>query len=311
VATRKAINVCVNATAGALPGLIAGAADLTGNTGVKLTSGEMLDRATPGGDQVHFGIREFGMASAMNGMALHGGILPIGGTFFVFSDYARPAVRLAALSEAHVIYFFTHDSIGLGEDGPTHQPIEQLASLRAMPGLRVIRPADANECAVAWKVAVDSAGPTALVLTRQDVPILAGTATKALEGVPRGAYVLSGPDNGAPDIVLLGTGSEVQHCVSAASLLAADGVTARVVSLPSWDLFELQGRTYRAEVLTPGVPCLGVEAAASFGWDRYAEATVTMDRFGASAPGGRNMEEFGFTGANVAARARELLASTR
>jgi transketolase len=246
----------------------------------------------------------------MNGMALHGGTLPIGGTFFVFSDYARPAVRLAAMSEAHVVYSFTHDSIGLGQDGPTHQPIEQLASLRAMPGLRLIRPADANECAAAWQIAVESGGPTALVLTRQDLPVLAGTAELSRVGVPRGAYVLSEPGGGTPDIVLVGTGSEVQHCVAAASLLEADGIRARVVSFPSWDLFEQQDSSYRHEVLTPGVPCLAVEAAASFGWDRYAQATVTIDRFGASAPGTRNMEEFGFTGANVAARARELLAAT-
>jgi len=301
--------VCVNATAEGLPGLIAGSADLTGNTGVKLAAGQAQDRATPGGDQVHFGIREFAMAASMNGMALHGGTLPLGGTFFVFSDYARPAVRLAALSEAHVVYSFTHDSIGLGEDGPTHQPIEQLASLRAMPGLRLIRPADANECAAAWQIAVESAGPTALVLTRQDLPVLEGTLDKARDGVPRGAYVLSEPEGGPPDIVLIGTGSEVQHCLAAALLLEADGVHARVVSFPSWDLFEEQDRSYRHEVITPGLPCLAVEAAASFGWDRYAQATVTIDRFGASAPAARNMQEFGFTGANVAARARALLSS--
>jgi transketolase len=307
MATRKAINDCVNATAAALPGLVAGSADLTGNTGVKLNDGEVQDRAHPGGDQVHFGIREFAMASVMNGLALHGGTLPVGGTFFVFSDYARPAIRLAALSQAHVVYSFTHDSIGLGQDGPTHQPIEQLASLRAMPGLRLIRPADANECAAAWRVAVDSDGPTALVLTRQDIPVLEGTAALSAEGVARGAYVLSAPAGGAPDIVLVGTGSEVQHCVAAAALLATDGIRARVVSFPCWDLFERQDASYRHGVLTPGIPCLAVEAAASFGWDRYAQATVTIDRFGASAPGTKNMEEFGFTGAHVAERARLLL----
>ncbi|MGC9962497.1 MAG: transketolase C-terminal domain-containing protein, partial [Acidimicrobiales bacterium] len=267
------------------------------------------DRSHQGGSQVHFGIREFAMASAMNGMALHGGVLPVGGTFFVFSDYARPAVRLAAISEAHVIYSFTHDSIGLGEDGPTHQPIEQLASLRAMPGLCVIRPADANECAAAWRVAVESSGPTALVLTRQDIPVLEGTATKAADGVARGAYVLSEP-SGEVGVVLVGTGSEVQHCVAAAELLHADGIAARVVSFPSWDLFEQQDVSYRHSVLAPGIPCLAVEAAASFGWDRYAQATVTIDRFGASAPGATNMEKFGFTGIDVADRARQLLASS-
>jgi transketolase len=309
MATRKALNECVNATAAGLPGLMAGSADLTGNTGVKLEVAEVQDRSHQGGNQVHFGIREFAMASAMNGMALHGGVLPVGGTFFVFSDYARPAVRLAAISEAHVIYSFTHDSIGLGEDGPTHQPIEQIASLRAMPGLRLIRPADANECAAAWRVAVDSSGPTALVLTRQDIPVLEGTAAKAGEGVPRGAYVLSEPA-GEVDVVLVGTGSEVQHCVAAAELLHADGIGARVVSFPSWDLFEQQDVSYRHSVLTPGIPCLAVEAASSFGWDRYAQATVTIDRFGASAPGTTNMEKFGFTGIDVADRARQLLASS-
>jgi transketolase len=306
MATRKAINQCLNATAASLPGLMAGAADLTGNTGTKLDAGEPQSRESPGGDQIHFGIREFAMASAMNGMALHGGVLPVGGTFFVFSDYARPAVRMAAISQAHVVYFFTHDSIGLGQDGPTHQPIEHLASLRAMPGLRLIRPADANECAAAWRIAVDSDGPTALILTRQDVPVLEGTAELAVDGVPRGAYVLS-DSAGTPEIVLIGTGSEVQHCVTAAGLLGAEGVPARVVSFPSWDLFKRQDAAYRAEVLPPGVPRLAVEAAASFGWERYADATVTIDHFGASAPGSRNMTEFGFTGPNVAARARELL----
>jgi transketolase len=309
LATRRAINQCVNATAAGLPGLIAGSADLTGNTGVKLDAGEVQDREHPGGNQLHCGIREFAMAAAMNGMALHGGVLPVGGTFFVFSDYARPAVRLAAISDAHVVYFFTHDSIGLGEDGPTHQPIEHLASLRAMPGLRIIRPADGNECSAAWQVAVDSDGPTALILTRQDVPVLAGSAELARAGLPRGAYVLSEPAGGPPEVILAGTGSEVQLCVQAADLLEAEGVRARVVSFPSWDLFELQDATYRRAVLTPGVPCVAVEAAASFGWDRYAQATVTIDRFGASAPGSTNMEKFGFTGANVAARARELLAT--
>jgi transketolase len=309
LATRKAMNQCLNATAASLPGLIAGAADLTGNTGTKLDDGEPQSKESPGGDQIHFGIREFAMASALNGMALHGGVLPVGGTFFVFSDYARPAVRLAAISAAHVVYFFTHDSVGLGEDGPTHQPIEHLASLRAMPGLRLIRPGDANECAAAWQIAVDSDGPTALILTRQDLPVLEGTAERAPGGVARGAYVLSDPASGTAQIVLVGTGSEVQHCVAAAELLGAAGVAARVVSFPSWDLFARQDASYRDDVLTPGVPRLAVEAGSSFGWERYVDATVTIDRFGASASGSRNMAEFGFTGDNVAAKARELLAS--
>ena len=310
LATRKAINKCLTATAAGIPGLIAGAGDLTGNTGVDLGAAvEVQSHAHPAGAQLHFGIREHAMASTMNGMALHGGVLPVGGTFFVFSDYARPGIRLAALSQAHVVYFFTHDSIGLGEDGPTHQPIEQLASLRAMPGLRVIRPADATETAAAWRIAVDSDGPTALVLSRQDIPVLAETSTRAVEGVSRGAYVLS-PEveaNTPPDVVLIGTGSEVQLCLGAARLLEPEGVAARVVSFPSWELFAEQETGYRDEVLPPGVPRLAVEAGASFGWERYADATVAIDRFGASAPGSVNMEKFGFTAEHVAQKARELL----
>ena len=310
LATRKAINKCLTATAAGIPGLIAGAGDLTGNTGVDLgAAAEVQSHAHPGGTQLHFGIREHAMASTMNGMALHGGVLPVGGTFFVFSDYARPGIRLAALSQAHVVYFFTHDSVGLGEDGPTHQPIEQLASLRAMPGLRVIRPADATETAAAWRIAVDSQGPTALVLSRQDLPVLAETSTRAAEGVARGAYVLSPAlDPGAAaDVVLIGTGGEVQLCLGAARLLEPEGVVARVVSFPSWDLFAEQEAGYRNEVLPPGIPRLAVEAAASFGWERYADAAVAIDRFGASAPGSVNMEKFGFTAEHVAQKARELL----
>lgn len=309
LATRKAINQCLTATASEIPGLIAGAADLTGNTGVSLgPSAGTQSHAEPGGTQLHFGIREHAMAAAMTGMALHRGVLPVGGTFFIFSDYARPAIRLAALSEAHVVYFFTHDSVGLGEDGPTHQPIEQLASLRAMPGLRVVRPADANETAAAWRLAVNLAGPTALVLTRQDIPVLGETAELALDGVARGAYVLRRPADGRdPAIVLIGTGSEVQHCLGAAELLGAEGVEAIVVSFPCFELFAEQSESYRDEVLPPGVPRLAVEAASSFGWERYADATVSIDHFGASAPGSLNMEKFGFTKDNVATRARVLL----
>lgn len=253
------------------------------------------------------------MAAAMTGMAHHGGVVPVGGTFFCFSDYMRPAVRLAALSRAHVIYSWTHDSVGLGEDGPTHQPIEQLAGLRAMPGLVVCRPADANETAQAWRMAVDGEEPTGLVLSRQDVPVLAQTADRAPEGVRRGGYVLvDEPANGAdgnsrPDLVLIGTGSEVHVCVEAAERLCAEGVRTRVVSLPCWEWFEAEDEEYRASVLPPDVPCLAVEAAASFGWERYADATVSIDTFGASAPGAVALEKFGFTAANVAERATALL----
>jgi transketolase len=308
LATRKAINACLNATAEVIPGLVAGAGDLTGNTGVALNGSAQQSRTEPGGSQVHYGIREHGMAAAMNGMALHGGVLPVGGTFFIFSDYMRPSVRLAVLSGAHVVYFWTHDSIGLGQDGPTHQPVEHLASLRAMPGLSIVRPADANECAQAWRLAVDRDGPTGLVLTRQDLPVLAETADLARAGVQRGAYVLLRTGDGpAPDIVLVGSGSEVQHCLAAARELAAEGTDVQVVSMPSWDLFEATDRAYRASVLPRDVPTLAVEAASPFGWERYADEVHGIDRFGASAPGQVNMEKFGFTAGAVAAHARRLL----
>jgi transketolase len=307
MATRKAVKACLDATGGAIPGLIPGAADLTGNTGMGMAGAEAQSAEQPGGDLIHYGIREHGMGGVMTGMAAHRGILPVGGTFFVFSDYMRGAVRIAALSDVHVIYSWTHDSIGLGQDGPTHQPIEQLAAIRAMPGLRVVRPADANETAQAWRIAVDSDGPTALILSRQGIPVLADTARLAPAGVARGAYVLRDPDSGPPRIILIGTGSEVHVCLAAADLLASTGVTARVVSFPSWDLFADQPDGYRREVFPAGVPRLAVEAASSFGWERYADATVCIDHFGASAPGDVTMEEFGFTPQNVAAQASALL----
>jgi transketolase len=307
LATRHAVNQCIDATAARLPGLLAGSADLTGNNGVKVKGAEIQARESPGGIQVHYGIREHGMGSVMNGMAAHGGVLPLGGTFFVFSDYMRPSVRLAALSRLHVIYSWTHDSIGLGQDGPTHQPIEHLASLRAMPGLSLIRPADANETAQAWRLAVEADGPVGLCLTRQNVPVLAETAERAADGVPRGAYVLVDPE-GAPEIVLVGTGSEVQHCLGAATTLAGDGVRARVVSFPSWDHFEKQPDDYRASIFPAGVPVLSIEAATTFGWDRYADDSIGIDHFGASAPGDVVMEKFGFTADHVVERAHALLA---
>jgi transketolase len=244
----------------------------------------------------------------MNGMAQHGGVLPIGGTFFTFSDYMRPSVRLAALTGTHVIYSWTHDSVGLGEDGPTHQPVEHLASLRAMPGLSIVRPADANETAQAWRLAVEAHGPVGLVLTRQDVPVLDATAERAPEGVPQGAYVLVDSD-GPPDIVLVGTGSEVQHCVTAATTLAEDGVRTQVVSFPSWDLFEEQSDDYQDSVFPLDVPVLSIEAGATFGWERYADDSIGIDRFGASAPGELAMEHLGITAAHLVERARELLAA--
>lgn len=305
IATRNALKACLDAVADLVPGLVAGGADLTGNTGVKLADASRLTAENPGGRQLHFGIREHAMAASANGMAMHGGVLPVIGTFFVFSDYMRPSIRLAALSGCKVVYAFSHDSVGLGNDGPTHQPIEHLASLRAMPGLRVLRPADANETAHALRVAVESNGPTALILSRQDLAVLDGT-TEAYDGLARGAYVLR-PAVEA-DIVLIGTGSEVSLCLAAAEVLAERKVSARVVSMPSWDLFAAQSQSYRDSVLEPDVPTLAVEAAASFGWERWADDSVSIDRFGASGPGDEVMASLGFSAENVAARALALLA---
>jgi len=306
LATRRAINACVNATAPVIPGLLPGAADLTENTGVTLEGADRQSPEHPGGRQLYYGIREHAMGAAMTGMALHGGILPVGGTFFTFSDYMRPAVRLAAMSGAHVIYSWTHDSVGVGEDGPTHEPIEHLASLRAMPGLLVVRPADANECVQAWRCAVEADQPVAMVLSRQSIPVLAETADLAAEGLPRGGYVLR-PEHGPADLVLVGTGSEVHLCLGAADWLAEQGMSVRVVSLPCWEWFEDQDPDYRESVLPADVLTLSVEAAASFGWDRYADDSVAIDTYGASGPSDAVLEHFGFTVENVTARALALL----
>ncbi len=306
IATRQGLAKCLNAVLDAVPPLMAGGADLTENTGTELTGQPAQSIDDAGGRQVHFGIREHGMGGTMNGMAAHGGVVPVGGTFLTFSDYMRGAVRLAAISEAHVIFSFTHDSVGLGEDGPTHQPVEHIMALRAIPQLRVIRPADANETAHAVRIAIDSKGPTALILSRQKIPVLAGT-DQAFAGVSRGAYVLHDPSGAPPQVILIGTGSEVHVCVGAAEQLAAEGIPARVVSLPCWELFEIQDEGYQASVLVPGVPRLAVEAGVSFGWSKWAEASVSIDHFGASAPGQRVLDEFGYTPDNVAAAARTLL----
>jgi transketolase len=308
IATRAALKTCINAVAPAVPAIVSGGADLTGNTGTKLEGTPLQSREHPEGRLVAFGVREHGMGGVMTGMARHGGVLPVGGTFFVFSDYMRGAVRLAALSNSKVIYAWTHDSVGLGEDGPTHQPVEHLASLRAMPNLVLVRPADANETAQALAVALTHDGPTALILSRQALPVLEATAERG-SLLRRGAYVLVDADH--PDIVLVGTGSEVALCVEAAKLLSAEGTTARVVSMPSWELFEAEGPAYQAEVLGRGVPVLAVEAAASFGWARWADDSVSLDRFGASGPGAQVLSHFGFNAANVAQRARELLISRK
>ena len=308
VPTRKACSAVLDAILDLVPGLIGGGADLTGNTGTALKADSPITRDDFTGRQLHFGVREHGMGSIMNGMALSGGALPFGGTFLIFSDYERPAVRLAALSGAKVAFVWSHDSVGLGEDGPTHQPIEHLMALRAIPRLRVIRPADANEVPQAWRVHIDGQGPTAIVLTRQNVPVLGATAERAPDGVPRGAYTLVDEPGDRPDLVLIGTGSEVHLCVAACEQLATDRLGVRVVSMPSWELFAEQPDSYRDQVLPPGVPTLAVEAGVSLGWDRYADDVVAIDHFGASAPGGVALAEFGYTPENVVARARALLA---
>jgi transketolase len=271
-----------------------------------LSDAGIIDTHRFSGRQLHYGVREHGMGAILNGLSVSN-LLPFGGTFFVFSDYMRGAVRVAALSGYKVAFVWSHDSIGLGEDGPTHQPIEQLASLRAMPGLRVIRPCDANEVAQAWKIHIDGNGPTAIVLTRQSLPVLDGTAERAGEGVGRGAYTLVDASAAEPGLVLIGTGSEVQLCAGAAPRLEALGIPTRVVSMPCWELFEELTGEEQAEILPPGTPTLAVEAAATFGWERYADEAVGIDRFGASAPGQVAMEKLGFTVDNVVERATALL----
>jgi transketolase len=303
VATRKAIGACVEAAVNAVPGLMGGGADLTGNTGTTIKGHGLQSADEPAGRQIHFGVREHGMGGVMNGMAMHGGTIPMGGTFLQFSDYMRGSVRLAAISEAHVLFVWTHDSVGLGEDGPTHQPIEHIASLRAMPDLRVIRPADANETASAFRLAIDTDGPTALILSRQDLPVLDGTS---YDGVACGAYILSA-DDADPDLTLIGTGGETWLCVEAAAVLREEGLSVQVVSMPSWELFAAQDEDTQEAVLPADVPTLAVEAGTTFGWDRWADDCLGIDTFGASAPGTEALENFGFTSDNVVLRARQLL----
>ncbi len=305
-ATRVASQDCVTALAGNVPGLMAGAADLIGNTGTKLPGRPVLEPGTPDGEQIHFGIREHAMGSILVGAAHHGGVLPVGGTFLVFSDYMRGAVRLAALSRAKCVFVWSHDSVGVGEDGPTHQPIEHVMSLRLIPDLTVIRPADGNETAAAWRLAVEGDGPVAMILSRQNTPVLATTAERAADGVARGGYTVLDAED--PDVVLVGTGTEVAVAVDAAAQLAGDGRSVRVVSLPCWSLFDAQDGDYKESVLPSGVPTVSVEAGVTIGWDRYADATVGIDRFGASAPGDVVMAELGITPEHVAAAARGLLA---
>jgi transketolase len=306
-ATRNAGGAVMNAIAGVVPELFGGAADLTSSTRTIFKPGESF-HVTPAGRNVFFGVREFGMCAAVNGIAAHGGLIPFGSTFFVFSDYAKPAIRLAALMQVHSLFVFTHDSIALGEDGPTHQPIEHLMALRAVPGLTDFRPADANETAAAWRLALERKGPSFFALSRQDLPVLDPATHDAYAAVSKGAYVLE--DASKPQVVLIGTGSEVWPALAAAKLLAGDGIQARVVSFPSWKIFEEQTAEYKASVLPPGVPRLAIEAGATLGWWKYVGLdgdVIGLDRFGASAPGPKVLAAFGFTADNVAARAKKLV----
>ena len=307
VATRNAGGIIMNAIAEQVPELFGGAADLTSSTKTIFKPGANFHE-DPAGRNIFFGVREFGMCAAVNGIAAHGGLIPFGSTFFVFSDYAKPAIRLAALMQVHSLFVFTHDSVALGEDGPTHQPVEQLMGFRALPGLTDFRPADANETAAAWKLALERKGPSFFALTRQDLPVIDSAAHDVYAGVSKGAYVLE--DASKPQVVLIGAGSEVWPCMEAAKLLAAGGITARVVSFPSWKLFEEQSAEYKASVLPAGVPKLAVEAGATLGWWKYVGQdgdVIGLDRFGASAPGPKVLAELGFSAESVAARSRKLV----
>jgi transketolase len=313
VATRNASGSVLNALAARLPELIGGSADLAPSTKTLLKG---TDDFQPGAYQnrnLRFGVREHAMAGTLNGMALYGGVRPFGATFLVFSDYARPSIRLAAMMEAPVIYVFTHDSIGVGEDGPTHQPVEQVAALRAIPGLTVIRPADARETAAAWRVAIQHRhGPVALILTRQSVPTLETTSEDPTQGVGLGGYVLMDWSEAGDDrrVILIATGSEVQLALAARSSLATQGVSARVVSLPSWELFEAQPQAYRDSVLPPAVTArVSIEAGVTWGWARYVGlqgVAIGLDRFGASSPFKTAMDQLGFNVDNVVAQALDV-----
>ncbi|HEX9191136.1 MAG TPA: transketolase [Candidatus Deferrimicrobiaceae bacterium] len=314
LATRSASHKVLNAIAARLPELAGGSADLAPSTETIIGGGgEFLPDAEPGGRNFHFGVREHGMGAILNGMARHGGVIPYGATFFIFTDYMRPSIRLAALMGCRVIYVLTHDSVGLGEDGPTHQPVEHLASLRAMPNVHIFRPADANETAAAWRAAVErTGGPTAIVLTRQKIPVLAPEKVFRDGGVYRGAYVIEEAEGGEPDVLLLASGSEVSVALAARRLLAEEGVRARVVSMPCWERFEEQPAEYREAVLPPRIAArVSVEAGSTFGWERYVGArgaSVGIDRFGASAPGERVFRELGITAEAVRDRAKSLRA---
>jgi transketolase len=302
----------LNAIAPTITNLIGGSADLATSNNTLLRGAGEFSPQHRAGRNLYFGVREHGMGAILNGLALHGAVIPYGATFLIFSDYMRPAIRLAALSELPVIYVFTHDSLGLGEDGPTHQPIEHLAALRAMPNLTVIRPADANETTVAWRVALTQRhGPVALVLTRQNLPIFDRSRMAAADGLEQGAYILLDADGATPDIILIASGSEVALAVEARQQLTQRGVQARVVSMPCWELYDQQSQAYREAVLPPAVSKrLAIEAGVPQGWRDYVGPEgdiIGLTRFGASAPGQVVMEKLGLNVANVVARALKLL----
>lgn len=312
LATRASSGEVLNAISNTVPNLFGGSADLAGSNKTTVTNQTDFSSENYAGKNIWFGVREFAMAAALNGMALHGGLKVYAGTFFVFSDYLRPAVRLSAIMNVPVTYVFTHDSIAVGEDGPTHEPIEHLPAFRAMPGLSVIRPADGNESQAAWRLALESTNqPTALVLTRQGLPTLEGTKEHAYEGVKKGAYVVSKGEKETPDALLLATGSEVQLAVAAQKELSGKGVSVNVISMPSWDRFNEQDAAYKNEVIPPHVKSrLAIEMASPFGWERYVGdhgSVLGIDTFGASAKGDKVIEEYGFTVDNVVKRVEKLM----
>ncbi len=311
IASRNASGIVLNAIAPSLPELIGGSADLAGSNLTMLKDVPKFTRATPAGRNLHFGIREFGMGAILNGLALHGGFIPYGGTFLVFADYMRPAIRLAALMGVRAIYVFTHDSIGLGEDGPTHQPVEHLASLRVIPNVLVLRPADANEVAEAWRTAIThTTGPVAIVLTRQKLPCVDRTAGfNPVSGAQQGGYVLRDAEGGAPQVVLMASGSEVSLAVEAQNMLAKEDIRACVVSMPSMELFAKLPASARAAVLPAGIPRVAIEAAHSMSWHRWvgdSGAIIGLDHFGASAPYLELYRQFGITAEKVVEQAKKL-----
>ena len=313
LATRNASGEAINALAKSLPTLFGGSADLKSSTETEIKGAAPFEPGSRAGRNVWFGVREHAMGAAVNGMTAHGGVYAFGGTFFTFSDYMRPSVRLAALMGIPSVFVWTHDSVGLGEDGPTHQPIEQLMSLRCVPKLTMIRPADPNETAYAWRAALENHdGPTGLVLTRQRLPIIDQTKYGTADGLLRGAYVLLDSRDGPPELIIIASGSEVQLAIGAAEALQADGIAARAVSMPSWELFERQSDAYRDSVLPAAASArVSVEAGVTLGWERYLGSrgiAVGIDHFGASAPGEVVLEKLGFTTANVIEQARKLLA---